>query len=118
MNKRIKRRDDKIATCKVQIKALEEEVDKKSEIIEQFEKDCQLLQQKKEQNRVKSYRLSKKAEKAEVNMNEIHSKFVQLESGCNSKIKSLENEITQMQYMPFWMKKKWPQSSCTKGSMN
>ena len=29
-------------------------------------------------------------------MNEIHSKFVQLESGCNSKIKSLENEITQI----------------------
>ena len=50
VNKRIKRRDDKIATCKMQIKALEEEVDKKSEIIEQFEKDCQLLQQKKEQN--------------------------------------------------------------------
>ena len=50
VNKRIKRRDDKIATCKMQIKALEQEVDKKSEIIEQFEKDCQLLQQKKEQN--------------------------------------------------------------------
>ena len=96
VNKRIKRRDDKIATCKMQIKVLEQEVDKKSEIIEQFEKDCQLLRQKKEQHRVKSYRLSKKAEKAELDINEIHSKFVQLESGCNSKIKSLENEITQM----------------------
>ena len=96
VKKRIKRRDDKIATCKMQIKVLEQEVGKPSEIIEQFEKDCQLLQQKKEQHRVKSYRLSKKAEKAEVDINEIHSKFVQLESGCNSKIKSLENEITQM----------------------
>ena len=86
----------KFATFKIQIKALEQEIDKKSEIIGQFEKDYQLLQQKKEQNRVKSYRLSKKAEKAEVNMNEIHSKFVQLESGCNSKIVSLENDITQI----------------------
>ena len=41
VNKRIKQRDDKITTCKIQIKALEEEVDKKSEIIEQFKKDCQ-----------------------------------------------------------------------------
>ena len=40
VNKKIKRGDDKIATCKMQIKALEQEVDKKSEIIEQFEKDC------------------------------------------------------------------------------
>ena len=29
VNKRIKRRDDKIATCKMQIKVLEQEVDKK-----------------------------------------------------------------------------------------
>ena len=51
VNKRMKRRDDKIATCKMQIKALEQEVGEKSEIIEQFEKDCQLLQQKK--NKIK-----------------------------------------------------------------
>ena len=96
VNKRIKRRDDKIETFQLQIKALEQEIDQKSEVIEQFEKERQLLHLKKEQSRVKSYRLSKKAEIAEVDLNEIQSKFEQLESECSSKIKSLENEIVQL----------------------
>ena len=47
VNKRIKRRDDKIATCKMQIKALEQEVGEKSEIVEQFEKIVSYCSRKK-----------------------------------------------------------------------
>jgi len=96
VNKRIKRRDEKIKNCQSQIKALVQEVDKKSEIIEKFESNCHLLHQKKEQCRVKSYRLSKKAEIAEVDLNKIQSKFEQLEAECGFKIKVLENEIIQL----------------------
>ena len=96
VNKRIKWRDAKIEKYKLQVEALEQEVDEKSEVIEQFEEECVSLHQKKEKGQVKSYCLLKKTETTEVGLNEIQSKYVQLESECNSKIKLLENEIEQL----------------------
>ena len=56
-----------------------------------------LLQNKSEQTHVKSYRVSKKAEqKVEVNLNEIYSKFEELQSNYDLKIKMLKTEITQL----------------------
>ena len=96
VNKRIKRRDDKIENFKLQVEALEQEIDKKYEVIEQFEKEHHSLHQKKEKSRIKSYRLLKKTETAEVDLNEIQLKYVQLESEHSSKIIFLENEIKQL----------------------
>ena len=96
VNKRIKRRDAKIEKYKLQVEALEQEIDEKSEVIERSEEKCISLHHKKEKGRVKSYRLLKKTETTEVGLNEIQSKYVQLESECNSKIKLLENEIEQL----------------------
>ena len=96
VNKRIKRRDDKIENFKLQVEALEQEIDKKSEVVEQFEKEHHSLHQKKEKSRIKSYRLLKKTETTEVDLNEIQLKYVQLESEHSSKIIFLENEIKQL----------------------
>ena len=51
---------------------------------------------KKKKSRIKSYRLLKKTETAEVDLNEIQLKYVQLESEYSSKIIFLENEIKQL----------------------
>jgi len=107
VNKRIKRRDDKIDDLKMQVEALEQEADEQSKQIKHFEKENhrllknnQLLQSKSEQTRVHSYRVSKKAEKevkvVEVNLNEIYSQFEELQLDYDSKIKMLKTEIAQL----------------------
>ena len=45
---------------------------------------------------VKSYRLQKEAIGTELDLNEIQSKYVKLESECNSRINFLENEIKEL----------------------
>ena len=57
---------------------LEHEVDKKSEVIEQFKTDCYSLHQKREKVRVKSNRLQKEARETELDLNKIQSKYVKL----------------------------------------
>ena len=96
VNKKIKRRDDKIEKYKSQLEALEHEVDRKSEEIEQFKAQCHSLHQKKEKVRVKSYCLQKEAKGTELDLNEIQLKYVKLESECNSRIIFLENEIKEL----------------------
>ena len=50
VNKRIKRRDDKIEKFKLQNEALEQEIDENSEVTEQMEKEHHSLHQKKERS--------------------------------------------------------------------
>ena len=98
VNKRVKRRDNKIHNLKMQVEALEQETDEQSKQIKHFEKEThllhknnRLLQSKNEQTRVRSYHVSKKAEKeakvVEVNLDEIYSQFEELQLDYDSKVK-------------------------------
>ena len=55
-----------------------------------------LIASKKRKVRVKSYRLQKEARGTELDLDEIQSKYVKLESEYNSRINFLENEIKEL----------------------
>ena len=107
VNKRIKRRDDKIQDLQLQAEALEKEIDEQHKLIKHYEKENHLLHErncllhsKSEKTRVQSYRVSKKAEEnceaVELNLSELYSKFEELRSDYDLKIQDLKTEIAQL----------------------
>ena len=97
VNKRIKRRDTKIADSQLTIKELESEVLSQADTVSRLKANIERSQRANECSRQKIYRSSKKIEAAAKENEELHTRLELLEELFSAKLASLEDKMAAMQ---------------------